>query len=715
MPRIASGKAAPSGRLGTPSCSGPFAATEVRARYGRGGRRRRKLDRPAAGQARSQEDLLKHAAIPTDATLDEAVGQALDYFLSVQHPDGYWVFELEADVTIPSEYLLLHRFLGRKMDPGRRERIARYVRRKQLPDGGWPLYEGGHADVSASVKAYFALKLCGDLPGAPHMELARRRILGLGGAAAANVFTRIAMALFGQIPWRTVPAIPVEIMHLPRRFFFHLDKVSYWSRTVMVPLFILCTKRPVRALDPSEGIRELFAQPPETLRHIDRFAPGKPRKNLFIVLDRLLKRADRLFPRGMRDKAIRAAERWTRERMKGDGGIGAIFPAMANAVMALQVLGCPPDDPDFVRGLKSLDDLVIDRGGECYCQPCHSPIWDTCLSLCAVLEAGLPPDHGAVTAAVDWLFERQIFFRGDWAKRAPRVEPGAWAFQFENDFYPDVDDTAKVLMALARAGVLDRPEYGERVAKALRWVLGMQSSDGGWGAFDVDNRYIYLNDIPFADHGALLDPSTSDLTARCIELFALLGHRRGFPPVDRALRYLAKEQEECGAWFGRWGVNYIYGTWSVLIALRQLGEDMSRPYVRRAVEWLTSCRNADGGWGESCLTYADPSVAAKGPSTASQTSWALLGLMAAGEADSEAVRGGIRYLLDSRNDRGFWDEGLYTGTGFPRVFYLRYHGYSRYFPLWALGVYRRLLGEGRTREDAVRRNAPADFPLDGRG
>lgn len=651
-------------------------------------------------------NILQNMTMPAAERLDDAIREELARFLSIRNPDGYWVFDLEADATIPAEYLLLHRFLGRAIDPGRRERIARSIRRSQLPGGGWPLYRDGAPDISASVKAYFALKLAGDPLDAPHMTEARRRILDLGGAEKANVFTRITLALFGQIPWRTVPAIPVEIMHLPRWFFFHLDKVSYWSRTVMVPLFILCTKRPVCALAAEEGVPELFAKPPGSLRHLDRFVPGRTRKNAFILLDRLLKRVDPFMPRISRERAIRLAERWTRDRMQGEGGIGAIFPAMANAVMALKVLGYSPDDPEYARGLKSLDDLVLERGDELLCQPCHSPVWDTCLTLCTVLEAGLPRDHAAVRAAVEWLFARQVFVRGDWARRAPRLEPGAWAFQFENAFYPDVDDTAKVVIALIRAGVLENGKQRENLAAAVNWVAGMQSADGGWGAFDVDNNFLYLNDIPFADHGALLDPSTADVTARCVEMFSLLGYRRDFPPVARALRFLEMEQEACGAWFGRWGVNFIYGTWSVLIALRQAGEDMSRPHVVKAVEWLNSCQNPDGGWGESCRSYDDPSLAGLGTSTPSQTSWALLGLMAAGQADSEAVRRGIRYLLDGRNAGGGWDETLYTGTGFPKVFYLRYHGYSRFFPLWALGAYRRIVSSGKFLEDEVRRDEP---------
>jgi squalene-hopene/tetraprenyl-beta-curcumene cyclase len=648
--------------------------------------------------------------IPTWDFLGHALARGIERFLSLQDRKGYWVFDLEADTTIPSEYIFLQRFRGRSLDPDLQGRLVNYIRRRQLPGGGWPLYEGGTADISASVKAYFALKLCGEPSNAHHMVKARDLILKMGGAARVNVFTRITLSLFGQIHWRTAPAMPVEIVLLPRSFFFHLDKVSYWSRTVMVPLLILYAKRPVCALTPEEGIRELFLEQPETLRHLDHFVKDNWRKNFFILIDRLLKRTEPLFPRRSREKAIRQAERWTRERM-GEGGIGAIFPAMANAVMALQVLGCSEDDPDLNRGVKALDDLLLHHGDESYCQPCASPIWDTCLSLSANLEAGLAVEEEAVNSAVRWLFNQQIFTGGDWANRARGLMPGGWAFQFENTFYPDVDDTPMVLMSLLRAGALQKEEYRERIAKGVNWILGMQSSDGGWGAFDIDNNYLYLNHIPFADHGALLDPSTSDVTARCVELLSMLGYPPDFPPIARALDFLKREQEASGAWFGRWGVNYIYGTWSVLVALRQVGEDMSQPFIQRAVAWLKACQNPDGGWGESCYTYNEPSLAGKAPSTPSQTAWALLGLMAAGEVDSPAVQNGIHYLVSSQNALGGWEEKQFTGTGFPKVFYLRYHGYGQYFPLWALGVYRRLTTTGQTLQDEIKRPAPPDFPL----
>jgi len=641
--------------------------------------------------------------------LDEAISKARDRILSLQNAGGYWRFDLEADTTITSEYILLQRFLGKKVSPELKERVANYLRRRQLQEGGWPLYEGGIADISVSVKAYFALKILGESDQSPHMVKARKVILSLGGAAKVNVFTRITLALFGQIPWHTPPAMPIEIMLLPKWFFFHLHKVSYWSRTVIVPLLILYAKRAVCYLRPEESVPELFQEPADKLCHLDHFVPGNLRKNLFLLLDRLLKAIDRYMPHPTRKKAMRLAEQWTLKRMQGEGGIGGIFPAMANAAMALKVLGYSEEHPDLARGIKALDELMVTRGEEAFCQPCNSPIWDSSLSLSALIEAGLSPGENIVKSAIDWLFKQQIFVRGDWSYWAPKLEPGGWAFQFENALFPDVDDTSMVLMAMARAGILNKSEYKEKIAKAVNWIIGMQSSDGGWAAFDIDNNHLYLNDIPFADHGALLDPSTSDLTARCVELLAMFGYGRDFSPIARAIQFLRKEQEECGAWFGRWGVNYIYGTWSVLAALRQLGEDMSRPYIRRAVQWMKSCQNPDNGWGETCGTYRDPSLAGKGESTASQTAWALLALMAAGEVNSSAVQRGIYYLISTQNDQGGWEEKLFTGTGFPKVFYLCYHGYCQYFPLWALGVYRRLRRGKKTRQGEVRLQSPADL------
>lgn len=675
----------------------------------------------------------------SDSTyFDTVLAAAAALLASKQQEDGHWVFELEADVTIPAEYVMLQRFINRQLAPEVAARLSNYILERQLPDGSWPLYAvDGNANISASVKAYFALKLLGHDKQAPHMVKARQMILSLGGAEKSNVFTRITLALFGQVPWHTPPAMPIEIMLLPKWFFFHLNKVAYWSRTVIVPLLILYATKPVCKLGHAEGITELFTTDPDLLGHLDGFKHHAWRKNTFIVLDRLLKRTLHLVPSRIKARALHEAEHWTRERMQGDGGIGAIYPAMANAVMAIKSLGFGGDDPDYLRGIEAIDNLMIhcelktanlpsddipfytaawgnssaaptihyrpraesaENNENSFCQPCNSPVWDTCMSLTALSEAGY---NGAVTDfAMAWLFSQQISTKGDWSVKRPNLACGGWAFQFENSRYPDVDDTSKVLMSLFRGGALERPECREQISRAVNWVLGMQSSDGGWGAFDVDNDYFYLNDIPFADHGALLDPSTADLTGRCIEMLGMLGHSTDYPPIAKAIAYIRKEQEPFGGWFGRWGVNYIYGTWSVLSGLHQAGEDMSATYVRKAVEWLISCQNSDGGWGETCASYADPSLAGSGSSTASQTAWALLALMAAGEWRHEAVISGVHYLTESYNNG--WDERHFTGTGFPRVFYLHYHGYSLFFPVWALAVYSRHIRNLDTVQDLVR-------------
>lgn len=665
---------------------------------------------------------------------------ATNMFLRLQSPEGYWVFPLECDCTIPSEYVLLQRFLGREISEDHQERIRDYILAKQLPDGGWPLFDvDGRADISCSVKAYWALKLLNLSPDEEPMIRARMRVLSMGGAASANVFTRITMALFGQIPWITPPYIPVEVMLLPHWFFFHLNKVSYWSRAVIVPLLLLYAKKPVCRLRPEESILELFASPPDKLVRLDHCTPGQWRKNAFILLDRVLKKTMHLVPRSIHERAMRKAERWTLEHMQGEGGVGAIFPAMANAVMALKVLEYPEDHPDYLRGVQALQDLVLERtpdeaprdggpgwsggqlsaapditpsssvatcGERILCQACVSPIWDTCLTINALAEGGMGVSHPAMAAGVDWLFSKQILAGGDWSERSPDLPPGGWAFQFENVFYPDTDDTAMIVMALLRAGAYERAEYRQRIHQAVVWVTGMQSSDGGWGAFDIDNNSLYLNDIPFADHGALLDPPTSDLAGHCVEMLAMLGYDRSFAPLARGLDFLYREQEDDGAWFGRWGVNYIYGTWSVLSAFRMTGEDMNGARVRRAVDWLRSKQNPDGGWGESCLSYEVKEWAGVGESTPSQTAWALLGLMAAGRHDLPEVKRGVRYLMQKHCKHGGWEERHFTGAGFPRVFYLRYHGYCQFFPLWAINVYMRLSKGERTCQETMKLLTP---------
>lgn len=643
-------------------------------------------------------------ADPLTATLAQS-GTAL---LQRQSREGFWRFDLEADTTIPAEYLLLQHLLD-SVNPEREQRLADYILGRQLPDGSWSLYEGGPGNISATVKAYFALKMAGRDPASPELRRARAWVHGHGGAEKVNVFTRILLATFGQVPWRTVPAMFAEIIWLPRWWIFNLDKVSYWSRCVIIPLLLIFAHRPTRKPAPGLGVEELFQQKPDTLKHLDKFIAGNLVKNFFILLDRTLKLLEPLIPRFVRRLSMKKLEAWMREHMSGEGGIGAIYPAMANAVYALKLSGCGANDPDLKRGLQAIEDLVIEEREQTYVQPCVSPVWDTCLSLSALSEAGLQPSHEAVKPATDWLFDKQIFTRGDWVAKAPELEGGGWAFQFENDFYPDVDDTSMVVMALLRAGAHEQPNKRKRIAQAVNWLIGMQNSDGGWGAFDIDNHYEYLNNIPFADHGALVDPSTADLTGRCVEMLAMLGYDRRFPPIARALAFLRRDQNDCGAWFGRWGVNYIYGTWAVLVGMGALGEDPNQPFIRKAVAWLKSVQNSDGGWGEDCDSYDDPALGGMGESAPSQTAWALLSLMAVGEADSEAVEKGVHYLLRNFEGHGGWKETAYTGTGFPRVFYLRYHGYSHYFPVWALGVYRRCQQGLPTRQEELARGAPIDL------
>jgi squalene-hopene/tetraprenyl-beta-curcumene cyclase len=666
------------------------------------------LTSPVTGTVFGIQQEIHPPAISTDP-VTKTIAHSAGALLDKQYTNGYWRFDLEADTTIPAEYLFLQYFLN-NVDHERESRLAEYILSRQKEDGSWPLYEGGPGNISATVKSYLALKLAGKDPASPAMKLARKWILNHGGAENANVFTRITLAIFGQLPWRTVPAILAEVIWLPRWFLlFNLHKVSYWSRCVIVPLLILFAKKPVHQLQPGQDIAEIFINDPAKLKHLDRFNQSSIQKNTFILVDRCLKILERVVPAWLRNLSIRKVESWMRDHMRGEGGIGAIFPAMANAVMALKVLGCDNTDPDMQRGIQAIEDLVLENETETYVQPCVSPIWDTCLSISALSETGVAEEHPAIISAIDWLFEKQVFVRGDWSINAPDLDSGGWAFQFENDFYPDVDDTSMVVMAMIRAGVYKHPEKRRKLAQAVNWVLGMQNPDGGWGAFDIDNHYEYLNNIPFADHGALVDPSTSDLTGRCIEMLAMLGYDRSFPPIARGIDFLLQEQETNGSWYGRWGVNYIYGTWAVLVALGALGEDPGQPYIRKAIKWLNEIQNSDGGWGESCDCYDDPELKGYFQSTASQTAWALLGLMASGEVHSESVTRGIHFLTRNYEGEGSWQESPYTGTGFPRVFYLRYHGYSHYFPLWALGVYRNMKQGIPTRQEQICSGDPIEL------
>lgn len=627
------------------------------------------------------------------AFLESAVRTAERALLERQRDDGHWVFELEAGATVPSEYVMLEHYLD-EIDPALETKIGAYLRRTQNPDGGWPLFHGGQSEISATVKAYYALKLAGDAPDAPHMRRARERALALGGAARCTPFTLAGLALFGQVPWHAIPVAPVELLLLPRWFPIHIDRFAAWTRSVLVPLLILTALHP-RARNPrDEGIRELFVTPPE--RESGYMRADSPAGRLFLALDAALRKAEPYFSKSLRRRAIARAVAFTTARLNGDDGLGAIFPAVANSVMALDALGYPPEHPELVSAKRALRKLLVLRDDEAFCQPCVSPVWDTSLAVHALLESGGDDARAAIARANAWLAERQVLDTiGDWAARRPRLRPGGWPFQYRNAHYPDVDDTAVVAMALARE---DAARHRTALERADEWLLGMQSRNGGWGAYDADNTHAYLNAIPFADRGSLLDPPTEDVSARCIGYLVQRGYGRAHPSVARGLEYLRRTQQPDGSWFGRWGTNYVYGTWSALNALAAAGENASNSAaVRRAVDFLRRAQRSDGGWGEDGRTYWSEGRGSCQASTASQTSWALLGLMAGGEAGTPAVARGVRFLLEARNASGLWDEDWFTAVGVPRFFYLRYDGYRLFFPLMALARYRNLMQPGQTR------------------
>ena len=629
--------------------------------------------------------------------LEAAISAAQRSLLALQRDDGHFVFELEADATIPAEYVLMRHYLGEPVNAALEEKIARYLRRIQSKDGGWPLFRDGISNISAAVKAYYALKMIGDSPNASHMERARAWILAQGGASHSNVFTRNLLALFGAIPWSGVPVMPVEIMLLPRWFPFHIDKISYWARTVLVPLTVLNALKPKARNPKGVGIAELFVTPPEQVRNWPKGPHQKfPWSQVFGGIDRLLRLFEPAFPKSLRKKSIDKAVTFVTERLNGEDGLGAIFPAMVNSLLVYDALGYPHDHPNYVTARGSIEKLLIVKDDEAYCQPCLSPVWDTALVAHALMETGGAEAEASADRALAWLKPLQVLDTvGDWAATRPGVRPGGWAFQYANPHYPDTDDTAVVAMAMDRAAgrnAVKDDRYGAAIARASEWIVGMQSKNGGWGAFDADNTYEYLNQIPFSDHGALLDPPTADVSARCVSMLAQLGERLGqSAALDKAVAYLERDQQKDGSWYGRWGMNYIYGTWSVLCALNAAGIEPSFPMVRKAVDWLISIQNPDGGWGEDGESYSlDYKGYESAPSTASQTAWALMGLMAAGEVDHPAVKRGIAYLASHQGEDGFWGEERFTATGFPRVFYLRYHGYSKFYPLWALARYRNL-------------------------
>jgi squalene-hopene/tetraprenyl-beta-curcumene cyclase len=623
--------------------------------------------------------------------LQTAVERAQRALLARQSDDGHWVGELQGDTILESEYILLMAFLGREADP-RVVKAANYILKQQLPGGGWNNFPEGPAELSVSVKAYFALKLAGHDADLPHMTSGRAVIRSLGGPAACNSFTKFYLALLGQFPYANCPAVPPEMMLLPRWAYFNIHAMSSWTRTIVVPLSIFYAHKPVRLLPPEKGIAELFLDPPDT-----PLWPHPPTKNwlswtnLFLVADQAFKRLERagLDLSGIRKAALKRAVAWLFEHFTDSDGVGAIFPPMIYTVVCLKCLGYADDSPEMIWALKQLEDLMIEDKDTIRLQPCFSPVWDTALTLNALADTGLDASDPSIAQAGRWLFDREIRRPGDWSKANPDHEPSGWCFEYHNPFYPDTDDTAMVLIGLAKTGQAARGAGREAAERGVRWLLAMQNRDGGWAAFDRNINRQLLTKVPFADHNAMLDPSCPDITARVLESLGHFGFYVGHPRVDKALRFLERTQESDGGWIGRWGVNYIYGTWQVLCGLRSVGLNSQHPMVRRAVAWLKQVQQPGGGWGETCRSYDDPSLAGQGTPTASQTAWALLGLLAAGEADSDAVRSGIAYLTATQLPEGGWHEDQFTGTGFPKVFYLKYHMYSLYFPLMALARYAR--------------------------
>jgi squalene-hopene/tetraprenyl-beta-curcumene cyclase len=621
--------------------------------------------------------------------LRQSVDRAVRYLLSLQKDQAYWVAELEADATLESDYILLLFLIG-KNEPERIQKLANTIRSAQLPDGGWNLYARGPAELNATVKGYFALKLVGDSPNAPHMMQARSRALELGGIEATNSFTRFYLALCGRIGWDLVPAMPPELILLPAWFFINLYEMSSWSRGIVVPLTLLYAIKPQWSLPPQASVDELFKTPQRKIVSFRRDARAITWRNFFLVVDRLFKIYEALPWKPLRKTAIRRARGWMLQHLERSDGLGAIYPAMVNSILALVALGYPPLHPLTAREYDYLAQFEIEEGDTLRVQPCLPPVWDTAVAMVSLAEAGLPGDHPALVGAARWLLTKQVVGPGDWQVKNRDAEPAGWAFEFRNDFYPDVDDTAFVLMALERVSYPDLPRMRLALSKGVDWVVSMQNQDGGWGAFDRDNSRTLLTRVPFADHNAMIDPSTPDLTARAAECLGLCGYTATHPVLRRAVEYLKRTQTPEGAWYGRWGVNYIYGTSGVLRALEALGLQREH-FARGGAAWLRAVQNSDGGFGETIASYDDPSLKGIGESTASQTAWGLIGLLAAGSPSDAAAIRAANYLLEHQNADGSWDEELWTGTGFPRVFYLKYHLYRISFPLYALARLQRLL------------------------
>ena len=617
-----------------------------------------------------------------------AMDAARQYLFSIQDRDeGYWCGELGADTTLVSDYFLLHRLLGTE-DATRTQKCATEILNRQNGDGGWPIYNDGPSNISASVKAYFALKMAGYSAEHPQLQKARERILALGGVTEVNTFTKIYLCFLGQYDYDAVPAIPPEIVLFPKWFWFNIYEISSWSRAILVPLSIAYAKKPFKKIPPEQGIEELFVGGRTKSRLRLRWAKKLVSwRNFFLVLDRLVHFLESVHVRPLRSLALKVAEKWMLERLEMSDGLGAIYPGIMNSIIALRCLGYSLDDPQVIRAMDEFERLGIEEETTFRMQPCMSPVWDTAYAVFALAESGVAANDPRLVQPCEWMLKKQVTRRGDWCVKNRKAAPAGWYFEFNNEFYPDVDDTAQVMLALSRVKTSNESYHDRSVRRALDWVLSMQCKNGGWASFDKDNNRMVFQQIPFADHNAMLDPATVDITGRVLECLASYGYSLKDQLVRRAIEFIKREQEPEGSWFGRWGVNYIYGTMLVLRGLEAIGVDHHEPYVQQAAEWLRMVQNPDGGWGESCDSYDDATVKGVGPSTASQTAWAVMGLLAASDTRSDSLQRGIAYLLKTQRRDGSWDESLYTGTGFPRVFYLMYYMYRQYFPLLALTEY----------------------------
>jgi squalene-hopene/tetraprenyl-beta-curcumene cyclase len=639
--------------------------------------------------------------------LEQAIERGADHLLSLQFEPGYWLGELEADSTLESDYIYYLHVLG-KADPARVAKLANYVRQKQLPDGGWSIYPGGPSELNATCKAYFALKLAGDNPKSARMVQARETVLRLGGLERSNSYVRFYLAVTGALGWEMVPSILPEMMLLPNWFYLNIYEMSSWTRGIVIPMAILSALRPNWRLPEFAHVDELFKDPKQKTAAFDWSDRLISWRNFFLAADRAMKLYEKLPWKPLRQRALREAKSWLLDHLERTEGLAAIYPAMMNSIFALIALGHGPDDPLTAREIREFARFEIEKEDTIRLQPCVSPVWDTCIAMVALEEAGVPADHPALVKSAEWILSKQVLGAGDWQVKNKDAAPGGWVFEFRNDFYPDVDDTAFVLMALQRVKFPDPKRMEAAVRRGIQWLLSMQNRDGGWAAFDRDNNKGFLCNIPFADHNAMLDPSTADVTARVLECLGRFGWSANHPAIQRAVEFLLKDQCEDGSWFGRWGVNYVYGTSGVLRSLETVSLT-AKEYCQRAVRWLRSVQKPDGSFGESLRSYTEPQTKGEGPSTASQTAWGLIGLLADAEASDSAIQKAVSYLVDEQNDDGSWSESEFTGTGFPCVFYLKYHLYRNSFPLYALARFRNQSQE--TKQFCAMTFQPAEFRL----